>query len=62
MSCVAGSPKVGFINIEELKRNINNNDFLDLLKTNYVFDLAESWTGFETYNIKGYASYIKGGD
>jgi hypothetical protein len=50
MSSVAGSLKVGFINIEGLKRKINK-DFLDLLKTNYIFGLAESWAGFETYNI-----------
>jgi hypothetical protein len=59
MSSVAGSCKVGFINIEGLKRKINNNDFLDLLKTNDVFGLVESWAGFEVCNIKGYTSYIK---
>jgi hypothetical protein len=60
MSSVAGSLKVGFISIEGLKRKTNNKDFLDLFKTNYVFGLAESWSGFETYRIKGYTSYIKG--
>jgi hypothetical protein len=60
ISSVAGSLEVGFINIDGLKRKINNKNFLDLLKTNYAFGLAESSTGFETYNIKGYTSYIKG--
>jgi hypothetical protein len=59
MSSVAGSLKVGFINIEGLKRKINNKDFLDLLKAN-VFGLAESWARFETYNMEGYTRYIKG--
>jgi hypothetical protein len=57
---VSGSLKVGFINIKGLKRKINNKDSLDFLKTNYVFGLVESWARFETYNIKGYNSYIKG--
>jgi hypothetical protein len=35
-------------------------DFLDVLKANDVFGLAENWAGFETYNIKGYTSCIKG--
>jgi hypothetical protein len=35
--------------IEGLKRKINNKDFLDLLKTNYVRGGVESWAGFETY-------------
>jgi hypothetical protein len=57
---VAGSLKLGFINVEVLKRKkINNTDFLHLLKTNYVFGSAESWAGFETYDVKGYTSYIK---
>jgi hypothetical protein len=34
--------------------------FLDSLRKNDVFGLAESWAEFETYKIKGYTSYIKG--
>jgi hypothetical protein len=60
MSSVARALTVVFINIEGLKSKINNENFSDLLQTNHVFDLAESWAGFETYNIKGYTSYIKG--
>jgi hypothetical protein len=60
MSSVAGSLEIGLKNIEGLKRKINNKDFLDLLKANDIFGLAESWARFETCNIKGYTSYIKG--
>jgi hypothetical protein len=56
---VAGALKVGFIIIEGLKSKINN-DFLDLLETNYCFYFDKSWAGFETCSIKGYTSYIKG--
>jgi hypothetical protein len=60
MSSVAGSLEVGCINIEGLKRKINNKDFLDLRKTIDVCGLAESWARFEIDNMKGYTSYIKG--
>jgi hypothetical protein len=32
MSSVAGSLKLGFVNIEGLKRKLNQKDFLDLQK------------------------------
>jgi hypothetical protein len=59
MSCVAESLKVGFMNIKGLKRKVDNKDVLGLLKSNDICGLAESWAGFETYNMKGYTSYIK---
>lgn len=51
---MAGAFKVVFTHTEVLKSKINNKGFLDLLKTNYVFSSAESWTGFDTCNIKSW--------
>jgi hypothetical protein len=31
------------MNIEDLKRKINNKNFLDLLRSRDIFGLAESW-------------------
>jgi hypothetical protein len=50
---VAGVLRVGFINIEELKNKINNKGFLYPLKTNYIFGIAESWTGLNMIAIFG---------
>jgi hypothetical protein len=54
-----GRPTERFINTTRLKIEVNNEDFLDSLKTKYVFCLAGRWTGFEASNIKGYTRYIK---
>lgn len=57
-----GALRVGCINIVGLRSKINNKDLFDLLKTNYVSGLVESWDRFDrpSYDVKGYSSYIKG--
>jgi hypothetical protein len=35
-------------------KGFQSRDFLDFLKESDVFDIAESWTGLEKYEISGY--------
>jgi hypothetical protein len=42
---VAGTLRVGCINIEGLQSKLQNRDFLDLLGENEMMGLAESWVG-----------------
>ena len=53
MDGAAGTLRIGFINIEGLKNKFQHKDFLDLLKINDVFGIAESWAGLEKYEIRG---------
>jgi hypothetical protein len=57
---VAGTLKIGFINTEGLKNKSQRKVFLDLLKVNEVFGIAESWAGSGKYKISGYRSENRG--
>jgi hypothetical protein len=57
---VAGVLKIGYLNIEGPHSKLGTTDFLDLLRAQNIFAIAESWAGLEPYNISGYTSYFKG--
>jgi hypothetical protein len=57
---VAGQFKVGFWNVEKLRRKVCSKDFLDVLWDHDIFGIAESWEGPEVYEINGFICYSKG--
>jgi hypothetical protein len=57
---VAGPLKIVFLNIEGLRNKLGNNDFLALLAAHDIFGIAESWAGFEKFDVRGYTGYVKG--
>jgi len=54
---VAGTWRVGFIDIEGLKSKLKNTCLLDLLRKNDMMHLAESCRGLEKFEIKGNKSF-----
>jgi hypothetical protein len=56
---VAGLFKIRFWIVEGLSK-IGNTDFLDVLTEHDIFGIAESWTRFEGFEIKGFISCWKG--
>jgi hypothetical protein len=57
---VTGALKIGFLNIEALRNKLGTTNCLDLLRSQDILGIAESWTWLETYNFSGYTSYFKG--
>jgi hypothetical protein len=55
----AGTLRIGFINTEGVKNKFQCKDFLDLLKANEVFGIAESWAGSEKCEIRVYRDVKK---